>query len=190
MPFGWVAAGVAVAGTIYGAAKQQEALNTQADEARLAGSNAQYQGMLQEKLNDMQADEVMRATNDQVAQIRKTAAQMRGSLVSAQAGSGVVIGEGSAQAAVDQIETLAAADALAALYAGVNKVVSIKTDGRWAADAGENQYKSSLRQATSLNIAGDTAMITGITSAIGQAGGAYAKAQTPSGGSNINTTKG
>lgn len=187
MPFGWVAAGVAAVGTIYGASQQSAAMQTQADQAMLAGSNSQYQGYLTEKMNEMQAEEVMRQTYEQVAQIRQTAAQMRGQLVSAQAGSGVVIGEGSAQAAVDQIDALASADTLAALYAGVSKSISIKTEGRWAADAGDNAYKSSLSQAASLNSAANTAMVTGITSAVGQLGSAYATNTKTSG---LNTTKG
>jgi type II secretory pathway component PulC len=187
MPYGFAAAAVAAAGSIYGSSKQQEAANTQADQERAAGYDAEYKGMLQERLNEMESEAVMKQANDQVAQIRRTSMQMRGSLTAAQAASGAVIGEGSAQAAMDQIEMLASADALAALYSGVNKVVQLKTNGRWAAEAGDKALQSSLGQANSLNSIGQTTMVTGITSAIGTLGSAYAKSGGLSGTSNLNT---
>lgn len=191
MPYG-IAIGVAsAAGSIYGASKQQEAADTQADQQRAAGYDAEYKGMLQEKLNEMEAESVMKQANDQVAQIRRTSMQMRGSLTAAQASSGAIIGEGSAQAAIDQIEMLASADALAALYSGVNKVVQLKTNGRWASESGSKDLKSSLAQANSLNVVGQTAMVTGITTAIGQLGSAYVKSGGLStGGAKTTSTTG
>lgn len=179
MPFGWAAAGVAAAGTIYSATQNASAQATAADQAAAAGANAEYKGMLQKNLNDMEAEAVMKQAQEQVALIRRQSASMRASLVSAQAGSGAVIGEGSAQAAVDQIEMLASADALAALYSGVNKANTIKTNGRWAAESGTAEYKNALNQGSSLRSSANTTLIAGFASAVGQLGGAYAKLGNP-----------
>jgi type II secretory pathway component PulC len=177
MPFGWVAAGLAVAGTAMSYDAQKKAADAQAGEAVLQGNRRMSEAFLSEAMQGVEADSIQAGAAAQAAKIKEQALSMRGSMVSAQAGSGVVIGEGSAQAAEDQIETLAAADVLATLYQGADQSVAVRQQGRWEGQAGANTYLSSVMSAKSMHAAGmaqaNATLVSGLASAAGSAYGAY-----------------
>lgn len=174
-----VVAVVAVAGAVASASAQKQAGEASAAEARIAGNAADYEGQLDKALRNMEADDTMTAAQQEANEIRRQQMLVKGQMMVAQSGSGVVMGEGSAQAALDQLDTLAAADTLATMYSGVNKAVSIRHQGDMSAKAGANQMKAANRSAASTESASRMAATGTLLSGAAQAGGAYYKASTP-----------
>ncbi|MDO8385092.1 MAG: hypothetical protein Q7T13_01665 [Polaromonas sp.] len=122
-------------------------------------------------LRGQEAEDITLSAAREADNIKRQAAIMRGSIVVAQSGSGAMIGEGSAQAALDQLDQLSSADALAALYSGVNKAASVRAQGRFAGTAADQRAKSSFAAASSYEGAAKAALIGGLVSA----GGGLAK---------------
>lgn len=141
---------------------ERQAAYDQADALRVKGRSQLYEGELDKAMRDIEADQTLEQSQREADNIRRQGILMRSAATVAQSGSGVMIGEGSAQAAIDQIETLASADALAALYSGANKSASIRASGRFAQKAGQNQYHAAMKGASSTESAGDMKMITGL----------------------------
>jgi hypothetical protein len=163
----WVAVGVAAVGTAVSVAGQVSASNAQAGAARQQGMAAMSEAALNDQMSQIEARDAERLAAFEADNIKRQAMVMRGSIAVAQSGSGVMIGEGSAQAAMDQLETLSSADALAALYSGVNRAVSARTSGRFGMQAGQNRAKAageaeaSAKNAAGWAVAGGIAQIGG-----------------------------
>lgn len=170
---------VALASAAASASAQKQAGEASAAEARIAGNAADYEGQLDKALRNMEANDVMTAAQQEANEIRRQQMLVRGQMMVAQSGSGVVMGEGSAQAAMDQLDTLAASDALAALYSGVNKAVSIRHQGEQSAQSGTNQMKAANRSAASTESASRLAATGTLLGGVAQAGGAYYKSTQP-----------
>lgn len=167
---------VSVASSAMAAKAQSDAGKASAAEARLQGNAADYEGQLDRALRNMEADDMMTAAQQEANDIRRQQMLIRGSMLVAQSGSGVAIGVGSAQAAMDQLDTLAAADTLSAMYSGVNKAVSTRNQGDMSAKAGKNQMEASNRNASSIQRASGLQATGTLLGGLASAGGAYYKA--------------
>jgi len=161
----WVAIGVGVAGTAISAYGAANASKAAAGQARVSGMAALSEGAMDQASRNQEAKDITYAAAKEADNIKRQAAVMRGSIVVAQSGSGTMIGEGSAQAAIDQLDALSSADALAALYSGVNKASSTRASGRFAGQAGAQKNSASSAAASSLETAASYALIGGGLSA-------------------------
>jgi hypothetical protein len=171
----WVAAGTVAASSIYSGIQANKAAQAQAGESRMSGFAAIKEAAMDDAFKNMEAEDTMTAARAEADQIRRAAFLTRGTIVVAQSGSGVVIGEGSAQAAMDQLDTLASADALAALYSGVNAAANARAQGRLGVEAGRQRAEAYSRQANSQLAAGRAAMTSGLLGAGAALAGGYAK---------------
>lgn len=172
----WVASGVAAATAVYGGIQAQNAAEARAGEARRAGAGAMSEAALDEELRNQEATSIMATARREADNIRRQAQTVRAGVLVAQSGSGAVIGEGSAQAALDQIEALSSADALAALYGAVNAASSKRMAGRLALQTGRETFDAMGRRAATESAAGDAALFGSLLSAAGSVAGGYAKA--------------
>lgn len=141
-----IIAGIATAASVAG---QMSAANAQTAAANQAGMAAQSQAALNAEMANIEAQDALVNARREADAIRRQALLMRAGIAVAQSGSGVMIGEGSAQAAMDQLDALAGADALAALYAGNQRAVSARTSGRFATQAGNERAKGFAQAANS-----------------------------------------
>jgi len=173
----WIATGVAVAGTAYSAMQQNAGAKAAAGQSRVSGMAAITESAMNEQLSNLEADDIETQARAEADNIKASAMRMRSQIVVAQSGSGVMIGEGSAQAALDQLDTLASADALAALYSGVNRSTSQRANGRFGRQAGMEKAKAFGAQAESQLAAGKAALVGGLLSAGGQVAKGYVKSQ-------------
>jgi hypothetical protein len=171
----WVATGVTVASTLYSGYQSNKAGQAQASDSRMDGFVAIKEAATEQSFKEMEAEDIMTAARAEADQIRRAALLARGTIVVAQSGSGVMIGEGSAQAAMDQLDTLASADALAALYSGVNAASNARAQGRLAVEAGRNRAEGFSRQASSQLAAGRASMTGSLLSAGAALAGGYVK---------------
>lgn len=174
----WAATGIAVAGALYGGVMASKSAEAAAGQSRVASMSAISEAALNDEMAKLQADDTMDQAQKQAAMIKKQAQFQRGGIIVAQSGSGAVIGEGSAMAALDQLETLSSADALAALYSGINESTSTRASGRFQKQAGTNRASTLGAQAASQSAAGQGALIGGVLSAAGAAAGGYVKSTT------------
>ena len=170
-------AAVAVASAAASAKAQNDAGAAAAAEARVSGNAASYEGHLDRALRSMEANDAMTASQREANEIRRQQMIVRGQMLTAQSGSGVVMGEGSAKAALDMADSLAAADTLAALYSGVNKASAIRHQGEQSAKSGDNNLAASNRSAANSISASRTAATGTLLGGVAQAGGAYFGAQ-------------
>lgn len=173
----FVAAGVAAAGALYAGYQADQGAKAAAGQSRVAGMSAISESAMNEALSNLEGDDMMTQARDEADGIKASALRMRSQIVVAQSGSGVMIGEGSAQAALDQLDTLASADALAALYSGVNRAASQRANGRFGRQAGMEKAKAFGAQASSQLAAGKAALVGGLLSAGGSLAKGYAKSQ-------------
>jgi hypothetical protein len=173
----WIATGIAVAGTLYSAHQTNQGAKAAAGQANVAGHSAISESAMNEALGNLEADNQMAQARAEADTIKAQAYRMRGQIVVAQSGSGAMIGEGSAQAAMDQLDALSSADALAALYSGVNRAASTRANGRFGRQAGMERAKGFGAQASSQLAAGNAAMVGGLLSAGSQVAKGYAKSQ-------------
>lgn len=123
----WVGAGTAAAGTavsVYGAMQQ-------ADQAKDAAKQQEQQGIEDAAYAASEAQLQARA-------IRKAGDKQRAEARAALAGSGVVVGEGTAEQIDSQIGANVEEDALMAIYDGNNQARSIKQGGALAANRSRN----------------------------------------------------
>ena len=167
----WILAGISIAGSAFSVIGQSSAARAQAGSARVQANAAAYEGELDNALRGIEASDITREAAAEADQIRRAAMLQRGQIVVAQSQSGTVIGEGSSQAAIDQLETLASADALAALYSGVNRSTSTRASGQYAAKAGSNRSSALTQASRSYSAQGSAAVLGGLANI----GGALAK---------------
>lgn len=132
-----MAAGVAASAA--SAANQMAAAKNAERQSEIAASNASYQGMLQNQINGIEADQVAMQTDEEINKIRGSALAIRSQQSAQAAASGIVVGEGSAQAIRDNTARLAHSDVLATIFSGVNKEMSIRTGGRMSEQAAINR---------------------------------------------------
>ena len=130
-----IMAGVAIASAVASADAQKQAGEAQASQARVAGAAASYEGELDKALRNLEAKDIMTEAQAEANNIRRQQMLIRGQRAVAQSGSGIAMHEGSAAAAMDEIDALAGADALAAIYSGINKSVSVRHQGDMSAKA-------------------------------------------------------
>ncbi len=140
-------AAASAAGTMSSISAANDAADTAAAQGRVAAGNAAYKGYLQKELNQLESANVARQTDSEVQKIRAAAITFRGTQTAAAAASGVIIGDGSAQAAIDHTTQLADSDILATMYAGVNKQIALQTGGRFAVRDATNQAGALLSDA-------------------------------------------
>lgn len=160
---------ISAGGSLMSAMGQADAQKSQAAAQRVQGQAALSEAALDKELRNKEATDIMAAAVNEADNIKRQALLMRGQIAVAQSGSGVMIGEGSAQAAMDQLDALSSADALAALYSGVNKSVNTRASGRFAYEAGVNKNKAHQQAAKSLDNAAQSTMLSGIAGAAGSA---------------------
>jgi hypothetical protein len=173
----WIGTGITVAGTLYGAASANSSAKAGAAQSRVSGFAAQKESALNDATAQQEALDIKQAARDQADQIKRSAMQRRGQILVAQSASGTVIGEGSAQAAMDQLETLSSADALVALYSGVNAAASRRHQGRLGLQAGSEKATAFGMEAASQEAAGQRALVGGLLTAGAQVAGGYAKSK-------------
>ncbi len=97
------------------------------------------QAYMNNMLRELEADGIKEAAQSQADGIRAQARRLRGSQKAQQAASGVVVGAGSAQIALDDTTALSEADALVMTYNAINGITSANAAGRFAMLAGRNQ---------------------------------------------------
>lgn len=185
------AAVISAAGAIYTGVQSNKAGKAKAGQERVAGAAAQGEASMTESLKKQEAADIRTTAAGKADQIKAAALQARSLIVNQQASSGAVIGEGSAQAAVEQVNALATADALAALYSGANAAVSAETQGRFTAAAGMERNKAAGAAAASAEAAGQAALVGGYLQAgasiAGAAGKYKAGTSSPKTGGGLNT---
>ncbi|MES2973269.1 MAG: hypothetical protein V4757_06655 [Pseudomonadota bacterium] len=140
-----------LASSVMSASAQEDAGEAAAAERRAQGQSALYEGALDQELRNLEAKDISTAAQNEADNIKRQAMLIRGQMRVAQSGSGVVMGEGSAQAAFDQLDTLSSADALAALFSGVNKSVSTRASGRFSYERGQQTKLAGERAAQSIS---------------------------------------
>lgn len=123
----WVGAGAAAAGTavsVYGAMEQRDQAKDAAEaQQKTAADDAAY---------------AMSEAQLQARTIRKAADKQRAEARASLAGSGVVVGEGTAEQIDTTIATNAENDALMAVYDGSNRARAITQGGALAASRSRN----------------------------------------------------
>lgn len=166
MPFPVLAAMavVSIATTMYGAKKS-------ADAQRAAGTAGLLQGEYNRRMAEYNGEKIREQSRAKADKIFEHAARLRSQQIAQQAGSGVVIGEGSAAAVTEDTRNLASEDALVALYAGIEGEQAELYEGDMNLLAAENQYRSR-------NDAADAAIISGVGQAASQAASTYYTHQT------------
>jgi len=191
----FIVTGIAIGGmalSAYGAYKSNQAGKAQAAEAARQGFYSMSEAIRQEELQKLEADRIQEQAVTQAAAVRRQAMGMRGALAAAQASSGVVIGEGSAQAAMDMIDTLSAADTLAALYAGADKAVATRQNAEMVGEAGHNSFLSGLETANTIRDAANAQLIGSLGQIAVNFGArmyspSSAPSNAPTGGSGLTT---
>jgi hypothetical protein len=176
-------------GTAVSAGMASQATKAQGREAQRKGALAQSDAFIQEEFAKINADEIEAHSVAEANNIKRSALTMRHTLITAQSGSGVAIGEGSAQAALDQIDTLASADTLAALYDGVNRSVGTRLQGGMIGQAGRNAAMSGFLANQTMQNAAQMQLIGGMVQAGSQAAQAYGEWNKPPVGLNTGGKK-
>ncbi len=160
-----------IATSAYSASQQSKAGAASAAEARIQAQAAMYEGALDEELRRMEARDISESSQNEANAIKRQAMLMRGQMLVSQSGSGIVAGEGSAQAAMDQLDTLSSADALAALFSGVNKSVSVRNQGQMSGQRGSQALIAGNRQASSIQSAANASATGTLLGGAVKAGG-------------------
>lgn len=145
------------------AAKKNGAINAQAQT---------YEGSLNKEMRYMEAEDVTNQAQTEADKIREQAIAYRGAQTVQQAASGVVIGEGTAQALLDRTSELATADVLATLYSGTNKATAIKQGADLQQDASVRNANATMEKA---NAESSAYMMKAGGSLLSGAGGIYDK---------------
>lgn len=171
----WLMAGLQIAGAVSSMIGQSSAARAQAGAARTQANAAAYEGALDQALRGIESEDIRKEAAAEADQIRRAALLQRAQIIVAQSQSGTVIGEGSSQAALDQLETLASADALVALHTGVNRSTSTRASGRFAATAANNRTNALQQAARSYSSQGTAAVIGGLANVGSAIGKAYLK---------------
>lgn len=205
----WVSTGVTVASIAYGAyqtdqankkATYNEALQAayarsesraKSNQSILQGASALKEAAMSAALTRQEGIDAKQAALDEADQIKRRAMLQRGQIITAQAASGTVIGEGSAQASIDQLDTLSAADALVAIYSGVNTAASKRLQAQMIIEAGMEQAKAFASESASQSVAGNALNGTKSTRTSPWGGAALQSAAIIAGGyakSSANTT--
>jgi len=161
MPFPVMAAmaAVSIVTTLMGAKAGARAQQRQANAAL-------YQGYYNKKMAEYNGENIRQQSYGEAAKVFAAGERLRQQQVVAQADSGIVIGEGSAAAVTAQTENLAAEDALAILYSGIEGQIAVE-------QGGEMKLRESKNRASALRDGAKATMIQGWTSAAQQAGQAY-----------------
>lgn len=109
-----------------------------ASAARKQAQAQQNQAYMNAMLRELENAQIKEAAAKEAALIRFRASRYRGSQIAQQANAGVVIGEGSAQAVIDDTQALAEADALVVAYNGIAGIQSNSAAARFERMAGDN----------------------------------------------------
>lgn len=181
MSFFITAVAISAVGVGMSAYAASESSKAQGKEAVRRGNLQQTEAFINEEYAKVDAEAVKQRALAESINIKRQALNMRAGLVNAQSGSGVVIGEGSAQAALDQIDTLASADALAALYEGGSKAVKMRIGADMTGEAGRNAAKSGALTGSTMGAAAQLQLTAGLISAAGTLGKAFAPTPTTGG---------
>lgn len=179
MSFYIVAVGAtSVALSVYGATQQSKSLKESAKYQNQAGGRAQA-------VSEFEAKQIEKQTSDEIKKVRRNAINYRASQVASQVQSGVVIGDGSTQALLDETTSLAEQDAIAIMYNGSRGILSKEEEGRLAAEQERMGAKAAYGQSRAIMI-GATANAIGSLGTIGMTA-AKMSPTTPSGSSTLAT---
>lgn len=152
MSFAAIAVGVVGAAVSAGmGAMQQSAANKASKYGAQSAGRQQAQSEYEAKL-------IVEQSKEEAREIRANAVRLRGQQVAVQAASGVIIGDGSSQAMLDEVSALSEEDAVAVLMSGANGFIAKKEEGRLAALDGMFQSKQLATQ-------GRNAMMSGFANA-------------------------
>lgn len=143
--------GVALAAS---AAMSAKGASDQADAQHKAGIYSAQSAGRQQAQSDYEAKQIIEQSQEQARQVRAQAIAVRGKQVATQAANGVIVGDGSAQAMVDEVTKLSEQDAVAYLMSGANGYISKTEQGRLARMDGEFQSKQLLTQASNTRFNG------------------------------------
>jgi hypothetical protein len=164
MSFAAIAVGVVSAAVSAGMGMAQQSAANKA-----AGYTAEAAGR-QAAQSEYEAKLIVEQSKEDARKVRSSAIKLRGSQVAAQAASGVIVGDGSSQAMLDEVSQLSEEDAVSFLMSGANGFISKVQEGRFAALEGAFQSKQLITQ-------GRNAMIGGFAQAGTSLLGAYGKWQ-------------
>lgn len=162
-------AAVSIVGTAVSASSASEASSAAAGRAIQQNT---YEGILQQKIKDMESKDIIKSANTQAAKIMENARYMRSAQAAQNAGGGVLVGEGSSQVMQDRTTELAMQDALAVLYNGAHGVTSNNVAGDFARQTADMRSASAAAQDSSNQ---NAIAINATTSILGSALGAYGK---------------
>lgn len=162
----WVAVGMAVvsmAASSYAGAQQQKAANKAAYANELQAARAQ--GRINIETQYAKEDLVSK-----VKQIRKDSLNARGQQMAAMAKAGVVVGNGSTQAMLDQTKRLTEQDAVVHMQMAARQVTANDIRYRDTRDLASASAESLAEQGRAARISGN---IQGVSNAAQLVGGAY-----------------
>ncbi len=146
-----VVMGVAMAAS---AAMSAKGASDQADAQAEAGAYTAKSAGRNRARSDFEAQQIIDKSHEQARQVRAQAIAVRGKQIATQAASGIVVGDGSAQAMVDEVTQLAEQDAVAYLMSGANGYISQSEKGRLEQMDGEFQAKQYMKQSNNTRFNG------------------------------------
>lgn len=147
----WWLAVASMATSLIGGAKQAKAHTKSAWSSMETGAYNDAQ-------KAVESDQIREAADLKAKQIKSSALFMRGKQIANQAASGVVVGDGSAQAMVEQTIALSSQDVFVELYNGA-------ASSLYAMNAGKNYGIAAMAQSDAQDSAADSAIFQGVTSA-------------------------
>lgn len=149
-----IAYAVGAAATVAGTALSYSAAQDQKADAEATAATQRAQAQIDANYAASEAELQART-------IRKAGDRQRAEARAALAGSGVVVGEGTAEQIDKEIQTNVEEDALMAIYDGRNRSQSILQGGRIAASRSENQARAAGYAATGSALSGINTVASG-----------------------------
>jgi hypothetical protein len=185
-----VVMGVAMAAS---AAMSAKGASDQADAQAEAGAYTAKSAGRNRARSDFEAQQILDKSQEQARQVRAQAIAVRGKQIATQAASGIVVGDGSAQAMVDEVTQLAEQDAVAYLMSGANGYISQSEKGRLEQMDGEFQAKQLMKQSNNTRfngIVGAGIQLVGGLASLGSMGGTGSMGSGGGGGGSGGSTSG
>lgn len=161
----WVAVGMAavsMAASSYAGVQAQKGANAAGYESELAAARGQARITIESQYAREDA-------LSQVQKIRGQSLQVRGQQMAAMANAGVVVGNGSTQAMLDETKRLTEQDAVVHLQMAARQVTSNDVRYRDTRDLAEANANSLAAQGRAARISGDAAAVSQVAGLIGSA---------------------
>lgn len=154
----------AAAIAVVGVGVSMYAASEQASSQREAAKYQTEAGGRQRAQSEWEAEQIWKQAEQESSIIRSKAIQLRGTQVAQQAASGVMVGDGSAQAMLDETTKLAEQDVMATLYNGARGVLAKEEAGRLAEQDALFQSKQLYASARNTMIGATGSAITSLAS--------------------------